>query len=180
MRQSFSITAILVTLAAPAFAQTATGTTMPKLLPGTRVNVLSTIQGSAINSANLPLSDTVVRLRDARSGRIVGTTTTDKKGAFVFNNVDPGTYVVELMNSANNAVLASSQILYVSTGDALSVIVKLPFSITTFATLLGTTSSTAAVSSAAQAVMAAAAASNTVAETLAGAPATVTRAANGR
>jgi hypothetical protein len=182
MRQSFLIAATLLTLAAPTFAQHAiTGATPPKLLPGTHVNVFSTIQGNAINSANMPLPDTVLRLRDARFGRIVDMTTTDKQGGFVFHNIDPGTYVVELMNPSNNVVLASSQILYVSSGEAVSTIVKLPFTMTTLATLLGTTASTgSAVSSAALAVMAAAAASNTVAETLAGAPATVTRAANGR
>jgi hypothetical protein len=181
MRQSFLSAAMLLTLAASSFAQTAPGATTPKLLPGTRVNVLSTIHGSAINAANKPLIDTHVQLRDARFGRIVDTTTTDKDGAFIFHDVDPGTYVVELMNPANNAVLASSQILYVSSGEAVSAIIKLPFSITTFAGLLGTTAPTGSViSSAAQAVIAAAAASNTVAETLAGAPATVTRAANGR
>nr|UXE44934.1 hypothetical protein Hi04_10k_c3996_00009 [uncultured bacterium] len=181
MRQSFLIAATLLTLAAPTFAQHAvTGATPPKLLPGTHVNVFSTIQGNAINSANMPLPDTVLRLRDARFGRIVDMTTTDKQGGFVFHNIDPGTYVVELMNPSNNVVLASSQILYVSSGEAVSTIVKLPFTMTTLATLLGTGSTGSAVSSAAQAVMAAAAASNTVAQTLAGAPATVTRAANGR
>jgi hypothetical protein len=181
MRHAILITATLLTLAVPSFAQNATGAAAPKLLPGTRVNVLSTIQGNAISSTNTPLADTVVRLRDARFGRIVDTATTDKQGAFVFRNVDPGTYVVELINQANGTVLASSQILYVSTGEAVSALIKLPFRITSFAALIGTTASTgSALSSTAQAVMAAAAASNTVAETLAGAPSTVTRAANGR
>jgi hypothetical protein len=181
MRQSLMIMATVIALGAPAFAQSASGGAAPQLLPGTHVNVLSTIQGNALNANNMPLADAVVRLRDARFGKIVDTARTDKKGAFVFQNVDPGTYVVELVNQANSTVLASSQILYVSTGEAVSALVKLPFGITTVAGLLGTTGTTAsAVSSAAQAVIAAAAASNTVAETLAGAPATVTRAANGR
>jgi len=175
MRQSFVITAILLTLAAASFAQSnATGATAPKLLPGTRVSVFSTIQGHATNASNLPLQDALVRLRDARFGRIVDTEKTDKQGAFTFRNVDPGTYVVEIVNPGNSTVLASSQILYVSTGDAVSTLVRLPYG-----ALLGP-STASTVSSAAQAVIAAAAASSTIAETLAGAPATATKTTNGR
>jgi hypothetical protein len=176
MRQSFWITATLLTLATTSFAQSkAAGATAPKLLPGTRVTVLSTIKGTAMNAVNLPLQDTLVRLRDARFGRIVDTQKTDNLGVFTFSNVDPGTYVVEIVNPSNSTALASSQILYVGTGDSVSTLVKLPY-----AQLLGTPSTTSTVLSAAQAVVAAAAASNTVAQTLAGAPATVTKAASGR
>jgi hypothetical protein len=165
----------LLIFAVPSFAQNdAAVATAPKLLPGTRVSVLSTIQGHAANASNLPLPDALVRLRDARFGRIVDTQRTDKQGAFMFRNVDPGTYVVEIVNSSNSTVLATSQILYVGTGDAMSTLVRLPYG-----ALLGP-STAATVSSAAQAVIAAAAASSTVAETLAGAPATATKAANGR
>jgi len=176
MRQSLLITATMLTLATTSFAQNnAAGATAPKLLPGTRVNVLSTIEGHATTASNLPLQDTLVRLRDARFGRIVETQKTDKQGAFTFRNVDPGTYVVEIVNPGNSTVLASSQILYVSTGDSMSALVKLPY-----AAVLGSQSTASVVSSAAQAVLAAAAASNTIAETLAGAPATVTKASSGR
>jgi Carboxypeptidase regulatory-like domain len=175
MRQSLLITATVLTLATTSFAQNnAAGATAPKLLPGTRVNVLSTIEGHATNASNVPLQDALIRLRDARYGRIVDTEKTDKQGAFTFRNVDPGTYVVEIVNPGNSTVIASSQILYVSTGDAVTALVKLPY-----AAVLGP-STASTVSSAAQAVLAAAAASSTIAETLVGAPATVTKASNGR
>ena len=147
-----------------------------KLLPGTRASVLSSVQGNAVNSSNGALTNTVVRLRDARAGRIVSSVTTDRQGLFAFKGVDPGSYVVEVMSPANNAVLAASPVLNVSTGEAVSALVKLPFRIPPFAGLLGNSSPTtaSAVSSAAQAVTAAAAASNTVAETLAGTPASCT------
>ncbi|HUK33486.1 MAG TPA: prealbumin-like fold domain-containing protein [Vicinamibacterales bacterium] len=179
MRNTLLIAASFLILATSSFAQTAPAAP-PKLLPGTHVSVMSTIKGNAVNSANSPLPDSVVRLRDARSGRIVETVTTDKQGTFVFHNVDPGTYVVELMNSGNNTVLAASPIVYVGSGDTASALVKLPFRLPTYAGALGTSSTASTVSSAIQAIVAAAAASNTVAETLAGAPATVTNAANGR
>jgi len=163
-------------------AQAPATAAVTKLLPGTRVGVLSSIQGNAVTSTNGSLADTVVRLRDARYGRIVGTVMSDKQGAFAFRGLDPGNYVVEVMSPANNAVLASSPMLNVSTGEAISALVKLPFRIPPFAGLIGNTSQTtaSAVSTAAQAVTAAATASNTVAETLVGAAATSNTTGNGR
>jgi hypothetical protein len=110
----------------------------------------------------------------AASKLLPDTVTTDKQGMFAFKGVDPGNYVVEVMSPANNAVMASSQVLNVSTGEAISALVKLPFRIPPFAGLIGNSSQTtaSAVSTAAQAVTAAAASSNTVAETLSGVPAT--------
>jgi len=177
MRRTLLITVSTLALAttsmsaqAPAAAKTAAS----KLLPGTRVGVFSSIQGSAINSTNGALSNTLVRLRDARFGRIVDTVMTDKQGMFAFRGVDPGNYVVEVMNPASDAVMASSSVLNVGTGEAVSALVKLPFRIPAFAGLIGNTTQTTAqaVSTAAQAVTAAAASSNTVGETLTGTPAT--------
>jgi Carboxypeptidase regulatory-like domain len=163
-------------------AQTPATATVTKLLPGTRVGVLSSIQGNAVTSTNGALADTVVRLRDARYGRIVSTVMSDKQGAFAFRGLDPGNYVVEVMSPANNAVLASSPVLNVSTGEAISALVKLPFRIPPFAGLIGNASQTtaSAVSTAAQAVTAAATSSNTVAETLVGVAATSNTTGNGR
>src|SRR5262245_43935299 len=76
--------AALVLLAAPAFAQAPVATIAPKLLPGTKAGLLSSIQGNAVNQANGSLVDTVVRLRDARYGRIVSSVTTNKQGLFSF------------------------------------------------------------------------------------------------
>jgi hypothetical protein len=168
--------------ASAARAQAPATAAVTKLLPGTRAGVLSSIQGNAVTSTNGALADTMVRLRDARYGRIVSTVMSDKQGAFAFRGLDPGNYVVEVMSPANNAVLASSPMLNVSTGEAISALVKLPFRIPPFAGLIGNSSQTtaSAVSTAAQAVTAAATSSNTVAETLVGAAATSNTTANGR
>ncbi len=189
MRYTFLIGVSLLAMSAAALAQAPTpsvaATTKSaagsKLLPGTRSNVLSTIQGKATNASNVPLPDTLVRLRDARYGRIVDSTKTDKDGVFVFRNVDPGNYVVEVMDQTNK-VIATSPMLNVGTGEAVSAVVRIPYQIPAFAGLLGTTSGStaAAITTAAQAVTAAAAASNTVGQTLAGAAATSTSTTNGR
>ena len=124
---------------------------MPSLLPGTRPNIFTTIQGNALSSTNGVLPDTMVRLRDARAGRIVDAQTTDKSGLFAFKSVDPGSYIVELVGN-DQSILAASQILNVNAGEAVSAVVKLPFRLAPFGGLLGqTVPSAAAVSSAAAA-----------------------------
>ncbi len=184
MRRTLLIVAgALGLMAVSASAQAPVAVTGTRLLPGTRASVFASIQGSAVTSSNGALVDTLVRLRDARYGRIVNTAMTDKQGAFLFRGIDPGSYVVEVMNPANpNTVLASSPVLNVGTGEAVSALVKLPFRIPPIAGFLGNVTQTtaSAVSTAAQAVTAAAASSNTVAETLAGAAATSTATTNGR
>jgi len=151
----------LLTTAFPLAAQgppTATATTTGrtsrsgiKLLPGTQNTVLSTIQGNALTSTNGPLTDAPVRLRDARTGRIIDVQVTDKAGLFVFRGVEPGSYIVEVMSDDNTIVLTASQILSVDAGDAVSAVVKLPFRIPPFAGVLGGNSASSLAAIAAQA-----------------------------
>ena len=115
-------------------------------------NALTTIQGNALNSANGQLNDVVVRLRDARFGRIVDTQLTDKSGLFVFKAIDPGSYIVEIISN-DQSIMAASQILNVNAGEVVSAVVKLPFRIPPSAGLRGGTISTSsAIAIAAQAV----------------------------
>ena len=104
---------------------------------------LTTIQGNALTSTNGQLNGAIVRLRDARFGRIVDTQTTDKAGLFAFTSVDPGSYIVEIMSS-DQSILAASQLLNVNAGEAVSAVVKLPFRIPPFAGIMGGNRSTAA------------------------------------
>ncbi|HYM23844.1 MAG TPA: carboxypeptidase-like regulatory domain-containing protein [Vicinamibacterales bacterium] len=122
-----------------------------RLLPGTQNTVLSTIQGNALTSTNGPLTDAPVRLRDARTGRIIDLQVTDKAGLFVFRNVEPGSYIVEMMSADNTIVLTASQILSVDAGDAVSAVVKLPFRIPPFAGVLSGNSAGSLAAIAAQA-----------------------------
>ena len=123
--------------------------TVPRL-PGPRSNVLTIIQGNALNSTNTPMPDTLVRLRDARFGRVIETQTTDKSGMFAFKVLDPGSYIVEILGN-DQTLLAASQILNVNAGDAVSAIVKLPFRVTPFAGLLNSSIAPSAAMMATQA-----------------------------
>ena len=123
---------------------------LSRLFPGTAPNVSTTIQGNALNSTNGALPYSIVRLRDVRFGRMVEVTTTDKSGLFAFR-VEPGSYVVELVGN-DGTILATSQILSIEAGQAVSTVVKLPFRAAPFGGMFGhTAASAAAVASAAAA-----------------------------
>ncbi len=131
---------------APAAAQPATAMSRNAVRPttststaGIRPAVATRIQGNALTSTNTQLPNAVVRLRDARFGRIVGTEVTDQTGLFTFHNVDPGTYIVEMMGD-DSTVLAASQLLNVNAGDVVSAVVKLPFRVAPFAGAMGVNS----------------------------------------
>jgi hypothetical protein len=116
----------------------------PKLLPGTRPDVFSAIQGNALTPTNDALPNASVRLRDARVGQIIGMQTTDQSGLFGFPTVDPGSYIVEIMGQDQNSVLAASQVLNVGPGEAVSTVVKLPFNSPPFVRILGNSTPSAA------------------------------------
>jgi hypothetical protein len=110
---------------------------VPRLLPGTPADVFTSIQGNALTSDNGSLANAVVRLRDARIGRIMATQMTDRAGLFAFRSLDPGSYIVELVAPDEASVLAASQVLNLGAGQAVSAVVKLPFRLPPFAGLLG-------------------------------------------
>ena len=148
------IAASALTLAAqqppitPAPMTTARAATKPMTkaaIAQAKKDAMTMIQGNALSSANGHLNNAVVRLRDARYGRIVDTQLTDETGLFAFKALDPGNYIVEIMSQANDqTILAASQILNVNAGEAVSAVVKLPFRIPPFAGLLGSTSTPSA------------------------------------
>jgi hypothetical protein len=83
------------------------------------------IRGNALDSDNGPLPGWLMRLRDARLGRVVETRLTDESGMFAFTVVDPGSYIVELLGRERTP-LATSQLLTVDFGDTVSAVVRLP------------------------------------------------------
>ena len=117
----------------------------PRLLPGTPAAAFSTIQGNALDSADRPLPQVPIRLRDARLGRIADSQLTDRSGLFAFRGVDPGSYVVELLNGARDEVLAASPVLSVNPGDVMSIVIKLPLRRPPPAGLLDSTATQAVV-----------------------------------
>jgi hypothetical protein len=140
-------------------------TAAPRLLPGTRADVASSIRGTALDSTGRKLPKTPVRLRDARAGRIVESQITDSEGGFAFRALDPGSYIVEVMGN-DQTVLAASQLVNVNAGEAVSAVVKLAFRIPPFSGVLGNSAASAI------AVIVEAATAGVLATTISGQPAT--------
>jgi len=134
-RLLYRVAALLLATTSLAAAQSAVPQTTPSLRARARLTTprpaaarpttLTTIQGNALDATNGNLANVVVRLRDARFGRIVDTELTDKSGLFAFRTLDPGSYIVELIGN-QSTVLAASQILNVEAGEIVSAIVQLP------------------------------------------------------
>jgi len=136
------------------------------VLPETKPGLFSTIHGTAVNWSNGALPNTNIRLRDARLGRVADTMMTDRFGAFQFRSVDPGSYVVEMMSPANDAVVAATPIINVTSGQEVATLLKLPFRVAPLGGILGHTLPSAL------AVTSAAAAAGVLAKSVVGAPAT--------
>jgi uncharacterized protein (DUF2141 family) len=151
MSRLFCIAAVSVIALAPspvaaqqASAVTTVRSTVSKAaLAKAKQQALTTIQGNALTSSNGQMTNAVVRLRDARFGRIVDTQLTDKSGMFAFKAIDPGSYIVEVLSN-DQSIMAASQLLNVNAGEAVSAVVKLPFRIPPFAGILGQGTSTPA------------------------------------
>ena len=115
------------------------------LTASVRPNAFGTIQGNALNSTNGQLANAMVRLRDTRFGRIVGSQLTYQAGIFTFQNIDPGSYIVEMIGT-DESVLAASEVLNINSGEAVSALVKLPFRVSSLAQIIGNTAPNAASS----------------------------------
>jgi hypothetical protein len=94
-------------------------------LPGTPQAAFGSIHISALSASNSPLPQWIVRLRDARYGRLVTMNRTDEAGTFTFRDVDPGSYIIELIGG-DQTVRATSALLAVNAGASVFAVVRLP------------------------------------------------------
>ena len=81
-----------------------------------------TITGVARSTAGQPLGGHSVRVRSVRTGDVVATATTSANGSFVVPNLDPGSYVVEIVNTAGR-IVGTSAIGTVVEGSIASLMV---------------------------------------------------------
>ena len=102
-----------------------------------KLTASTVIKGNALDATDGQLPNVLVRLRDARFGRIVETQYTDQSGMFAFKSIQPGTYIVEMLGR-DESILAASQLLNVNAGEAVLAVVKLPFTVPPFAGTAGT------------------------------------------
>jgi hypothetical protein len=81
--------------------------------------VTSSVAGMAKDTTGRPLANTTVRLRNLLNGQLAGTARTSLSGAFAFENLASGNYVVETVNAAGRIVATSSS-LDVAPGAAMT------------------------------------------------------------
>lgn len=80
---------------------------------------LGAVQGVALAAERFPGTLTA-RIRDVASGQVPATVPVDRQGRFAFSRLNPGTYVVELVN-AGDQVLATSALVAVTAGGTAAV-----------------------------------------------------------
>jgi len=124
------------------------------VLAGTPATAFGTIHVSALSAANSPLVHWTVRLRDARYGRRLAMNLTDEAGSFTFRDVDPGSYIIELIGG-DQTIRATSALLAVDAGASVFAVVRLPTQPGVIAAVFG-----AALASAAALTMALAGSAN--------------------
>jgi len=79
---------------------------VPRVFAGAKA--AGTISGIAKTTAGEPLGGYTVRVRSVRTGELMTTTTTSMNGSFAAANLDPGSYVVEIVDRTGKLVGAST------------------------------------------------------------------------
>jgi hypothetical protein len=82
------------------------------------------IVGTAWKSDNSPVSNGLLRLRDVTSGQILRGTEADAMGRFGFDEVPPGSYLVELVDQ-NGGIKAAGQMFSIGPGETIATFVRL-------------------------------------------------------
>lgn len=88
-------------------------------------SVFTAVEGAVLKSDSSKFSGALVRLREARVGRIVLTQHADEDGLFRFRPLDRGSYIVELLADATT-VLAASPLVSVNAGEIAQTVVREP------------------------------------------------------
>lgn len=85
----------------------------------------ATIHGIARSASGEPLAYRIVRLRNLQTGEIVAATTSSALGQFTFTGVNPGSYLIEILNP-DGRILAASPAISAPAGSSLTTTVVTP------------------------------------------------------
>lgn len=84
----------------------------------------TSVLGSAWNADNSPVKGAHLRLRNVLSGNVEATAIANDAGQFTFDNVEGGTYVVELVTD-NGRVLTVGHPFTIAPGETVATFVRL-------------------------------------------------------
>lgn len=133
--------AVSVALAALAVASTgaALGTAGgPTAMGRTAAARAAVVRGVVWKADNSPFPGPKVRLRNLHSGRVEATAVGTEVGQFSFNQIESGTYMVELVDD-NGKVVAVGQTFRIESGDTIATFVRLPAPQSWYAGVFGNT-----------------------------------------
>lgn len=84
----------------------------------------TSIRGAAWNADNSPVPNARLRLRDVATGRIAATTVGNDVGQFRFDDIEGGSYVIELVSDAGK-ILTVGHTFVVAPGETVATFVRL-------------------------------------------------------
>ncbi len=111
------------------------------------------VRGAAWNADNSPIPNARLRLRDVATGRIAATTIANDLGQFTFDNIEGGSYVIELV-SETGKILTVGHTFVVSPGETVATFVRLGARVPWFDGFFANAASAVAASAAALGVTA--------------------------
>lgn len=100
----------------------------------------TSVVGSIWSPEEEGVPNVAVRLRDLVAGEVAAVTRTDESGSFVFDQVERGTYLVEVAEEEDGAPIAFGDVITLAAEETVVVFVKLPRPLgwtSTLAALLG-------------------------------------------
>jgi len=80
----------------------------------------ATLSGTARSSSGQPVENSTAQLRDVMTGQLVGTASVDQSGGFLFTGLNPGSYVVEIVN-AQGVIIGTSAVSAVAAGATVAI-----------------------------------------------------------
>ena len=84
----------------------------------------TSILGNVWTADNDPIPRAHVRLRNVGSGKIEAVSAADEAGKFTFSSIEPGTYLVELVNESAS-VLAVSHVFTIAPNETVATFIRL-------------------------------------------------------
>jgi hypothetical protein len=84
----------------------------------------TTIQGNVWTADNAPIPNAKLRLRNVITGKIAAVAQANDAGQFTFSDIEPASYVVELVNDSA-AVLAVGHLFSIGSGETVATFVRL-------------------------------------------------------
>ena len=108
----------------------------------------TTVIGSAWNADNSPIMGANLRLRNVVTGKIAAVTKANEAGQFTFENVEGGSYAVELVSDSGH-VQTVSRVFTIAPGETVATFVRLEPKIKWATAVFNNTAGTVATAAAA-------------------------------